>query len=238
MMVLLSLLTAAWAGDLRVDADVDALATRRDTFAVYAGKSYAGMAMLDGMEEDDGGATLVVRYVPAGQDDPAWVEGVTVDADGKLTRVVYREGRKLRTLTVDGGVVHDVIREGGVEGPVLIARDFVAPAASLSSPWLVVTGMDDARGLKKGDAWNGGFIDGAVVTPGRAGVTWQGQVAVGGGRNADVANISTSAGAWTLVFDADGDVAAIVRKDAGTQWVAADRAQVQQTHDQAGAARK
>ena len=234
MLALLSLAGATWAADLSLAAAPDKIAAHHSTWAVYAGGSYAGMAQMDGMADKSGGATLVVRFVPPGTDQAAWVEGVSVDAQGRLSKVVHREGRRLRTTTVEGAVARDEVRDGGPEGTVIDQRELALPEGALTSPWLLPVLVLDIEAAK-GDAWTGSVLDGAVLSPEPAVLTWQGRSRVGGDRVADLAVFARAGGAWTLVR-AEGAVAAI-QQPGQTQWVQAPRDQVEETHAQAGAAR-
>ncbi len=237
MLSFLALVGVCHAGDLVLAVDPGDLAAEQRTFAVYQGRTYLGMTMVDGQADDDGGATLVVRYLPVGAKHSTWAEAISVDADGDVDKIVRREGRRIRVLTVGDGVVEEELREGGMEGELLNQRSLALGDASPANPWLVPLVLDEQRRLRKGDRWDGPVLDAAQPSIEQGAIVFEGAMDVGGGRVSDVAMLGRESQDWLVILDADGGVSAIVPRGSGQQWVAADRAQVQQTHAQAEAAR-
>lgn len=235
MLALLTLTGVALAGGIELEADPARVAQQRLTWAAYQGQTYAGMAMMDGMAEDDGGATLVVRYVMVGSEQPLWVQGITVDGDGELVKVVHREGRRIRSLVVDGDVLVDEIREGTVEGDPLSSREHALPDGPVSNPWLVPVALGQVK-AGKGDAWQGTLVDGGGAGVEASTLAWQGKADVGGKRTSDLALLTRESGAWTLVVGTEG--VAAIQRPGGVQWVLAPREQVEAAHAQATAARR
>ncbi len=227
MLTSLLLPTLALAGEIRFKADPVLISTHKSTWAVYAGDSYSGMVTLDGTTTDSGGATLVVRYLAAGQDKPAWLEGVTVDQAGTVVEVVRREGRRMRTLSVDQGLVSDIVREGQDPEP-LSSRSHELDGPAFSA-WLLPVLLPGARAAA-GDTWQGELVDAQELQVNEAVLTASGKQEVGGGRKALVATLQPAAGgALRYVYDAE-TVTAIIDAEAGVQWVAAPRDQVKATH--------
>lgn len=227
MLTPLLLSSLALAGEIRFNADPALLSAHKSTWAVYAGESYSGMVTLDGTATDSGGAILVVRYLAAGQDKPAWLEGVTVDKSGVVVEVVRREGRRMRTLSVAEGQVSDIVREGQDTEP-LSSRSHSIEGQAFSA-WLLPVLLPGAR-AGVGDTWQGDLVDPQELQMDEAVLTASGKQDVGGGRKALVATLQ-SAGGGTLryVYDAE-TVTAIIDSAAGVQWVAAPREQVKATH--------
>jgi len=213
----------ALAGSPGLVADPGALASLHTAYGVYSDGSYAGMVLFDGAAATEGGAVLVVRYVMAGQKDSAWIEGVTVDANGVVNQVVHREGRRMRTLSVqDDGSIHDVVTDGGEKGQVLSDQVLSDVHPPLSSPWLVASLLATTP-ASAGDEWHGTLLDGAVRGTASASLTWRGRQSVGGGRKADIAALTPVDGpARTFVFTDQG-VSAIALAGTTTQWVASSR---------------
>jgi hypothetical protein len=227
MLTSLLLSTLALAGEIRFKADPALISAHKSTWAVYAGDSYSGMVTMDGTSTDSGGATLVVRYLAAGQDKPAWLEGVTVDKAGTVVEVVRREGRRMRTLTVGEGQVVDIVREGQDPAP-LSSRSHAIEGEAFSA-WLLPVLLPGARAAA-GGRWQGELVDAQALQVDPALLTATGKQEVGGGRKALVATLQPAAGGTLrYVYDAE-TVTAIIDAEAGVQWVSAPREQVKATH--------
>lgn len=223
----LLLSSLALAGDIRIAVDPALLSAHKSTWAVYAGETYSGMVTLDGTTTDTGGATLVARYLMAGQDKPAWLEGVTVDKSGAVVEVVRREGRRIRTLSLADGQLSDVVREG--QDPQPLSERSHAVEGEAMSAWLLPVLLPGVR-AGAGDTWRGELIDAQELQPGEALLTATGKQDVGGGRKALVATLQSADGSvLRYVYDTE-TVTAIVDAAAGVQWVAAPREQVKATH--------
>lgn len=226
-MIPLLLCSLALAAELRPKVDPTQLASHRSTWALYNGTTYGGMLTLDGAAVETGGATLVVRFVPAGQGKASWLEGVTVDAQGQLTEVVRREGRRIRTLRVEGPQIRDVVTEGQEATP-LSERTHAVSGPTLS-PWLLPLVIPGLR-AGAGDDWQGVLVDAAQLDPAEAKLSALGRQEVGGGRKAQVISLQTGAGqSLRYIYDAE-TVTAIVDSAAGSQWVAASREQLKAHH--------
>jgi len=230
MLSALLLTGAALAGSPGLVADPGALGALHASYGVYAGSTFSGMVLFDGTPDDDGGATVVVRYFMAGDKDPAWLEGVSVTPEGMLDMVVHREGRRIRTMTVqDDGSIHDVVTDGGDKGKVISDQVVVDLHPPLSSPWLVACLLSTTP-AQAGDTWSGTLLDGSLRSASPATLAWRGQQNVGGGRKADIAVLSPLQGTVrTFVFTADG-VTAIAGTGTTTQWVATDRDELEQAN--------
>ena len=227
MLTTLLLTSAALAGSPELVVDPGALGAVRASYGVYTGGNYSGMVLIDGRPEDDGGATVVVQVIMSGEKDPTWVEGVSVTPQGTLDRVVHREGRRIRTMTVqDDGTIHDVVTDGGPKGDVISDQVLSDLRTPLTNPWLVACLLSSTQ-ASAGDTWTGTLVDGAERGTSAAGLTWRGKQDVGGGRKASIAVLSPLEGQMrTFVYTADG-ISAIAATGTSTQWVAADRADLE-----------
>lgn len=197
-------------------------------FGAYGADGYLGMALMDGTALAGGGATLVVRYYLAGQADAAWLEGATVAANGKLVSVVHRQGRRFRTLTLTEPGVNDVVTEGSDSAP-LSSQPHPTQGAP-SNPWLVAISLA-LSAPTHGCDWEGTLIDGGVRSISPATLSCSGKHDVGQGRTAFIAQLRPQDGlARTFLYDENG-VSAIIQPQAGIQWVAVQRKQIQQVQD-------
>lgn len=231
MLLTTTLLGAAFAGGLDLAVDPGLVSTWQATYAVYGPEGYGGMVLVDGSPTREGGATLVVRYLAPAEEEAAWLEGVTVDAEGALVSVVRREGRRMRTLTVGEGAVQDVVTEG--KGGTPLSSRSHAVTGRVTSPWLLPLVLPAAQ-ARGGDTWTGALLDGQQVGLSPSILTAQGRQEVGGGRKALVAQLVPGEGpVRSFIYD-DELVSAIVEPQARVQWVAAPRDEVQATHERAG----
>lgn len=227
MIALVALAGVALAGGIALEVSPEELAAQRLTFAAYSGQTYVGLLQVDGMAEEGGGATLVARFLAPGSQQPTWIEGVTVDEEGELVKVVRREGRRIRSLVVEGDAVREEIREGGADGAVVAERSHALGEGPLSSPWLVPLAIPLER-VRKGDTWAGTLVDGAVLSPEAATLTWQGRAELGGKRDGELGVLVRDSATWSMVV-ADEELAAIAPAT-GMQWVAGPRAELHAAH--------